>query len=467
MQCPHCGAQMPEGARFCARCGQPLAANAPERVCPHCGQPVGADKAYCPQCGQPTSLSEPTWEAPDATESIVPTKQPRSGPAVVAWVLMGAAVLVIIASGLVIAYVASPRVQELVSGLVRPQATATAPREVSAKAGEETATTAQPSSTSTPLPTRAQTLTPSVTPSLSSSPTVSPTPAETGLASAFVADVTIPDGTEIDPGTTVVKTWRVRNDGDVVWPAQTHLRHVENESFGADLGGAVGAVEPGQEVDVSLRLTAPEEPGNHVGIWRLHDDSGQPFGTRLTVLITVPGAGQTGTPSPTPGGTPSPSPTPKEASALVTLIYEYGWAGGWIGITNQGKWLTASNGRAYSAQMGLIDSPEMRDALAEMMPNGWRLKIMVRPEVTYEGWTMGCDSAICQAHTSDAGQQLIINHVYLNDATWRSFVDDWLAGGSQRVTQNEQYEALQEAAFAPLNETPTTSCIGFTFVAAD
>ncbi|MGC9359203.1 MAG: NBR1-Ig-like domain-containing protein [Anaerolineae bacterium] len=466
MRCPHCGAQLPEGARFCARCGKALPVSATEHTCPHCGQPVGVDEAYCPHCGQPMASSEAMWGLPAATETAVPTKQPRGGPAVLAWVLMAVAVLVIIISGLVIAYVASPRVQEVVAGLLSPGPTATAPK-VPAKVAEGTSTTAGPSPTPTPPPTQAQTLTPT-TATLSPSPSLaaSPTPAETGLASTFVADVTVPDGTEIAPGATFVKTWRVRNDGDVAWPTQTHLRHMEDESFGADLGEAVGPVEPGQEVDVSLTLTAPEEPGSHVGIWQLHDDSGEPFGTRLTVLIAVPGAEEAATPSVTPEGTPSASPTPSPA-ALVTVIYEYGWAGGWMGITNQGKWLTASNGRAYSAQMGLLDTPAMRKALAEMMPNGWRLKIMVRPELTYEGWTMGCASPICQAHTSDAGQQLIINHVYLDDATWKSFVDDWLAGGSQRVIQNEQYEALQEAVFAPLNETPTTSCIGFKFVAAD
>jgi len=466
MRCPHCGAQLPEGARFCARCGQSLPAKAPERTCPHCGQPVGADEAYCPHCGQPVTSSEPTWEPPAAPESALPTKRPRSGPAVLAWVLMAAAVLVIVTSGLVIAYVASPRVQQLVAGLLSPQPTATVPRDVSAKAAEGTATVAQPSPTGTLPPTQAVTLTPTMTLSPSPSPTASPTPAQTGLASDFVADVTVPDGTELDPGSTFVKTWRVRNDGDVTWPTQAHLLHVDDESFGADRGGAIGAVQPGQEVEISLTLTAPEEPGSHVGVWQIHDDSGQPFGTRLTVLITVPGIQETEAPSITPEGTPSPSPTPSPA-ALVTVIYEYGWAGGWIGITNQGKWLTASNGRAYSAQIGLLDTLAMRDDLARMVPNGWRLKIMVRPALTYEGWTMGCASPICQAHTSDAGQQLIINHVYMDDATWKSFADDWLAGGSQRVVQNEQYEALQEAVFAPLNETPTTSCIGFKFVAAD
>jgi len=42
----------------------------------------------------------------------------------------------------------------------------------------------------------------------------------------FVADVTIPDGTEILPGTTFVKIWKMRNDGEVTFPSETKLKNV-------------------------------------------------------------------------------------------------------------------------------------------------------------------------------------------------------------------------------------------------
>ena len=33
----------------------------------------------------------------------------------------------------------------------------------------------------------------------------------------FLADVTIPDNTVIPPGTSFVKTWKLRNDGNCAW----------------------------------------------------------------------------------------------------------------------------------------------------------------------------------------------------------------------------------------------------------
>jgi len=454
MLCPHCGAETPAGARFCGRCGRDLAAQPTRPTCPHCGQAVAPEEAFCPHCGRMVAGSPPpVWEPPADPEAVIPTREPRSAPAILAWVLVVLALVVIAASGLLITWAVSPRAQEMVVGLLpwAPQ-----PSHTSAPAAEPTSA---PSPSAAAVPTTGATATPE---DLSPPPTATPSPTldVARLDSDYVADVTLPDGSNVAAGVTAVKTWRVRNSGAIPWPPTTQLRHVEGETFGIRGGIPVEAVEPGQEVDISLALQAPRESGEYRGVWRLHADENTPFGARLIALVTVPEGSNTGTPAPTTQTTPSPS-------AQVTLIYEYGWTGGWMGITNQGKWAYASDGSAYGAELGLLDTPAMRASLGEMLPNGWRLKIMVRPEVTFEGWTLGCAEDICQAHTSDAGQQLIINHVYLTDETWTSFLDDWLAGGSQRVIRNEHYAALQEAVFAPLEDAPERACLGFHFVKAD
>jgi hypothetical protein len=70
--------------------------------------------------------------------------------------------------------------------------------------------------TSTPPPTLTPII-PSLTPVVPTStppPTLTPVPCD---RAAFVADVTVPDGTNFAPGTTFVKTWRLKNNGSCTW----------------------------------------------------------------------------------------------------------------------------------------------------------------------------------------------------------------------------------------------------------
>ncbi len=67
--------------------------------------------------------------------------------------------------------------------------------------------------------------------------------------------------------------------------------------MGAASEAAVPATLPGQEVDLSLTLDAPREPGNHTGSWQIQASNGLLFGT-LDVNINVL-VGPTATPVPT------------------------------------------------------------------------------------------------------------------------------------------------------------------------
>ena len=46
--CPHCGAGISAGMKFCGACGQPLAATT---VCPHCNAEIPAGMKFCGNCG--------------------------------------------------------------------------------------------------------------------------------------------------------------------------------------------------------------------------------------------------------------------------------------------------------------------------------------------------------------------------------------------------------------------------------
>eukprot|EP01027_Heterolobosea_sp_BB2_P004515 GEZU01006916.1.p1 GENE.GEZU01006916.1~~GEZU01006916.1.p1 ORF type:complete len:446 (+),score=165.10 GEZU01006916.1:205-1542(+) len=108
----------------------------------------------------------------------------------------------------------------------------------------------------------------------------------------FVKHVSIEDGTEMAPGTPFVKTWRFRNEGDKPWPQHTELVFVGKQ--GDRMSGpesvvvpGEGEVQPGQEVDVSVSLVAPQEPGRYIGYWRLRTPDGKKFGQRVWVQIQV------------------------------------------------------------------------------------------------------------------------------------------------------------------------------------
>ena len=46
MQCPSCNANVPEGSKFCGKCGAAL-----PRICSSCGHAVLLENSFCPECG--------------------------------------------------------------------------------------------------------------------------------------------------------------------------------------------------------------------------------------------------------------------------------------------------------------------------------------------------------------------------------------------------------------------------------
>jgi len=115
------------------------------------------------------------------------------------------------------------------------------------------------------------------------------------LIARHVKDVTVEDGTEIAANTPFTKTWRIRNDGLLPWPAGCRLLFVSRN--GDNMRGpesvpvpVEGPVAPGQEVDIAVPLVSPAEPGRYTGYWRLCTAEGRKFGQRVWVMIVVPGS---------------------------------------------------------------------------------------------------------------------------------------------------------------------------------
>ncbi len=107
--------------------------------------------------------------------------------------------------------------------------------------------------------------------------------------SEFVADVTVPDGTHLAPDTIFQKTWRVRNTGTCTWDAAYRLTLLSGDRMAGPRSAPLGeSVPPGEEVDLSVMLIAPESAGTYQGRWQLFAPDGTPFGTRPYVTIVVP-----------------------------------------------------------------------------------------------------------------------------------------------------------------------------------
>jgi hypothetical protein len=106
---------------------------------------------------------------------------------------------------------------------------------------------------------------------------------------SYVADVTIPDGTVVQPGASFLKTWRLRNSGTTTWTTNYSLRFVsDNRMSGPASVSLPRNVAPGEIVEISARLIAPQDAGRQRSTWKLHNAAGKPFDYGMYAEIQVP-----------------------------------------------------------------------------------------------------------------------------------------------------------------------------------
>jgi hypothetical protein len=147
--------------------------------------------------------------------------------------------------------------------------------------------------------------------------------AESGctLNASYVEDVTIPDGSVLQPGIGFIKTWRIRNSGTCDWGDGYVLVFVNGDQMDTPSPIPVPATVAGATVDVPAPMVSPAAPGTYKGNWRMRSDEGQVFGSTVWVLIKVPSP-VTDTPEAT--GTSEPTDTPEATetppAAPTTLV---------------------------------------------------------------------------------------------------------------------------------------------------
>lgn len=103
----------------------------------------------------------------------------------------------------------------------------------------------------------------------------------------FVSDVSIPDNTQMDPGETFTKTWKVLNSGSCAWDAGFKFALTGGEAMGSSTLTIPSAVAAGAQSDISVPMVAPNKTGTLRGNWRMSTASGQFFGDEVYVQIVV------------------------------------------------------------------------------------------------------------------------------------------------------------------------------------
>jgi len=148
---------------------------------------------------------------------------------------------------------------------------------------------------------------------------VAPTAPACITSMAYIADLNLDDKNMtapaiMAPGQDFVKSWRVLNNGTCDWQPDMALAYVNGNRIESSMGGsavAVGrVVRPGETIDLSVSLRAPQVYGTFQGFWQMRDGLGQYFGQVVWVGIQVP--------NPNPAA-PAPQPTPPPAALNPNL----------------------------------------------------------------------------------------------------------------------------------------------------
>jgi hypothetical protein len=100
--------------------------------------------------------------------------------------------------------------------------------------------------------------------------------------------VNIPDGSVVAPGT-LIKQWKLKNTGSAKWSEGSKIIFLrgarellaEREEFEVPLA------EPGQVVEVSVPIIAPEKAGSYSAYFQLADKDRNVFGHRFWVEFVV------------------------------------------------------------------------------------------------------------------------------------------------------------------------------------
>jgi hypothetical protein len=176
-------------------------------------------------------------------------------------------------------------VQSLVAQLTKISEATSSPLPPSPTSTETPTST----STSSPIPpTETETPTPTETPV---PPTNTPKPTHTPIPPTAtdvplpcykigtVKDITIPDNADLKANADFTKTWRLYNGGSCSWKSDFQVYFVSGNAMSSPAHVHLDdTASPGEYVDVSIDMIAPDSTGSFAGYWKMRSSNGISFG---------------------------------------------------------------------------------------------------------------------------------------------------------------------------------------------
>jgi len=103
----------------------------------------------------------------------------------------------------------------------------------------------------------------------------------------FIEDLSVPDGSQVEPGALIDKRWSVMNSGTCNWGPGYRLVRTDGGSLGGPAELALYPARAGEAAIWQVLLTAPREPGEHLASWQAKTPTGELFGDPVFVLVEV------------------------------------------------------------------------------------------------------------------------------------------------------------------------------------
>jgi hypothetical protein len=103
----------------------------------------------------------------------------------------------------------------------------------------------------------------------------------------FIEDLSVPDGSQVEPGALIDKRWSVMNSGTCNWGPGYRLVRTDSGSLGGPAELALYPARAGEAAIWQVLLTAPREPGGHLASWQAKTPTGELFGDPVFVLVEV------------------------------------------------------------------------------------------------------------------------------------------------------------------------------------